>query len=851
MLTKRDFRQYIGAVMGLALFGVALFVIHHKLSHYHYRDIAGQLALLPRARLLAAMALTILDYLVLTGYDWLALRYIKHPLRYGRIAFASFVGYAFSHNMTFVGGGAIRYRIYSMLGVSAANVAALVAFCAVTFWLGFFSTGSVVFLFSSEQVPAALHLPFVSVRPIGAVFLAFVAGYVALSIVKKTALRIRGWEFAMPSAVLAWSQIIIASLDWFLAGAVLFVLLPTDGQLDYFRFMPLFLLAQIVGVLSYVPGGLGVFETAVILLLSPFYETSAIVSSLLVYRLVYYLIPFGFASMLLASLEFLLNRRLFTRMASGFGKAAAAIMPNILAVTTFVSGVVLLFSGALPAEKGRMEWLWDLLPLPAIEFSHFLGSLTGACLLILARAIQRKVDAAYHLTIAMLVGGIVFSLLKGLDYEEAIILAVMLLMLLPCRASFYRKSSIVAGRLTSGWVIAAVVAVLCSIWLGLFSYKHVEYGNDLWWRFSIHADAPRFLRGSAGAVSVMLLLAISRLMRGSARPRQEILADHVEQVSSIVAASRNTYAYLAMLGDKRFVFNDNRSGFIMFGIEGRSWVTMGDPVGPEQEWDDLLWRFRELCDEHDAWPVFYQIAQDNLPLYLQFGMKFLKLGEEARVDLGTFSLEGGERKGLRYSHNKLIKDGYTFEIVPAEGVDAIMATLQDISDGWLEHKNTREKRFSLGRFEPEYIRRTPVAAVKANGQIVAFANVWQGAEKYELSIDLMRHLPSADGGIMDYLFAEMMLWGKKEGFAWFNMGMSPLSGLQEGALSPLWERTGAFLFRYSEHFYNFQGLRQYKEKFGPVWEPKYLATRGGLMLPRILANVASLISGGPKGIVAK
>jgi len=837
--------------MGLTLFGVALFVIHHKLSHYHYRDIAGQFALLPRSHLIAALVLTILDYLVLTGYDWLALRYIKHPIKYGRTAFASFLGYAFSHNMTFVGGGAIRYRIYSMLGVSAANVAALVAFCAMTFWLGFFATGSAVFLFSSEHVPAALHLPFVSVRPIGVVFLVVVAGYVVLSIIKKTPLRIRGWEFELPSPVLAWSQIIIASIDWLLAGMVLFVLLPAGGQLDYFRFMPFFLLAQIVGVLSYVPGGLGVFETAIILLLSPFYEPSAIVSSLLVYRLVYYLIPFGFASMLLAGLEFLLNRHLFTRLASGFGKAAAAIMPNILAVTTFVSGVILLFSGALPAARGRMVWLRDLLPLPAIEFSHFLGSLTGAGLLILARAIQRKVDAAYHLTAALLMGGIVLSMLKGLDYEEAIILLVMLLVLLPCRTSFYRKSSVLAGRLTSGWALLAVVVVLCSVWLGIFSYKHVEYSHDLWWKFSIHADAPRFLRGSAGAVSVMLLFAISRLIRGSPYPQQSGPTEAAQEVGSIVAASHRTYAYLALLGDKRFVFNEARSGFIMFGIEGRSWVTMGDPVGPQQQWDDLLWRFRELCDEYDACPVFYQIDQDNLPLYLQFGMKFLKLGEEARVDLGAFSLEGGERKGLRYSHNKLIKDGYTFEIVPAEGVDAIMATLKEISDGWLEDKHTREKRFSLGRFEPEYIRRVPVAVVKANGRIVAFANVWQGAEKYELSIDLMRHLPSSEGGIMDYLFAELMLWGKKEGFKWFNMGMAPLSGLQEGVLSPLWERTGAFLFRYGEHFYNFQGLRQYKEKFGPVWEPKYLATRGGLMLPRILANVASLISGGPKGIVAK
>jgi len=848
---KRGLHHYVVAVLSLLLFAAALLVIHHKLNRYNYHDITMQLALLPSRRLAAAMLLTILDYLTLTAYDWLALRYIKHPIKYTKTAMASFVGYAFSHNMTILGGSAVRYRIYSMLGVSAGKVATLVAFCMITFWLGFFTTGSVVFLLSSEHVPDALHLPFVTVRPIGVLFGIMVIAYVVLGAVKKTPVRIRGREFVMPPATLIWSQIVVASVDWLLAGAVLFVLLPAGGQINYLQFMPLFLLAQVAGLLSYIPGGLGVFDTAIILLLSPFHEPASIISSLLAYRLIYYLIPFGLASLLLVAMEFLLRRGLLTRLASGFGKIAGAIMPNVLAVMTFVSGVVLLVSGALPAEKGRIGWLRDFLPLPAIEFSHFLGSLAGAGLLILARAIQRKVDAAYHLTVALLIAGVVFSMLKGLDYEEAIILLVILLMLLPCRSSFYRKSSVLAGRLTSGWVILAVIAVLCSVWLGLFSYKHVEYGHDLWWKFAFNADAPRFLRGSAGAVSVILLLVIARLLRSRAYPMKEMLVDHQDQLNRIVAESKKTSANLALLGDKQFVFNDARNSFIMFGIEGRSWVAMGDPVGPEEDWDDLLWQFRELCDEHDGWPVFYQIDQANLPLYLQFGMKFFKLGEEAKVDLEKFSLEGGEHKGLRYTHNKLVKNGYTFEIIQPGQVDAIMNTLKEISDGWLDERHAREKRFSLGCFKPDYIRRTPVAVVKSNGRIVAFANVWAGAGKYEMSIDLMRHLSSAEGGIMDYLFVELMLWGKNEAFKWFNMGMAPLSGLQTGTLAPLWERTGAFIFRYGEHFYNFQGLRQYKEKFSPVWEPKYLATRGGLMLPRILANVASLISGGPIGIVTK
>lgn len=152
---------------------------------------------------------------------------------------------------------------------------------------------------------------------------------------------------------------------------------------------------------------------------------------------------------------------------------------------------------------------------------------------------------------------------------------------------------------------------------------------------------------------------------------------------------------------------------------------------------------------------------------------------------------------------------------------------------------------------PAYIARCPVAVVQKGDEIVAFANMWSAAGNEELSIDLMRHLPSCPETIMDYLFAKIMLWGAGEGYQWFNLGMAPLSGLDENALAPFWSKAGTLVFRHGEHFYNFQGLRQYKEKFTPEWHPKYLACRGGLALPRILANLTALISGGLSGIVTK
>lgn len=240
-----------------------------------------------------------------------------------------------------------------------------------------------------------------------------------------------------------------------------------------------------------------------------------------------------------------------------------------------------------------------------------------------------------------------------------------------------------------------------------------------------------------------------------------------------------------------------------------------------------------------------------LHVYLDMGLTLFKLGERASVPLVEFSLEGSERRSLRYIHRRLERDGCIFEVLPASGLPELLPELRRISDGWLQEKNTREKGFSLGQFDEGYLRNFPVAVVRQQGKIVAFANLWTGADQQELSLDLMRFGPQAPRGVMEYLFVSLMLWGKDQGYQSFDLGMAPLSGLENRPFAPLWQRIGAVVFRHGEHFYNFEGLREYKQKFNPIWEPRYLACPGGLALPHILLNVATLISGGIKGVFAK
>ena len=182
---------------------------------------------------------------------------------------------------------------------------------------------------------------------------------------------------------------------------------------------------------------------------------------------------------------------------------------------------------------------------------------------------------------------------------------------------------------------------------------------------------------------------------------------------------------------------------------------------------------------------------------------------------------------------------------------ARLPRLRAVSDAWLAQKRVAEKGFSLGFFAEDYLRRFPVGVIERDGVIEAFANVWPGGAHVELSMDLMRFTAEAPKSAMDALLTHLMLWGRAEGFQRFSLGMAPLSGFERSPVAALWPRAGGFLYEHGEAVYGFQGLRAFKEKFDPEWVPRYLACRGGLALPRVLADVSALIAGGYRRILMK
>jgi phosphatidylglycerol lysyltransferase len=276
-----------------------------------------------------------------------------------------------------------------------------------------------------------------------------------------------------------------------------------------------------------------------------------------------------------------------------------------------------------------------------------------------------------------------------------------------------------------------------------------------------------------------------------------------------------------------------------------------DPVGPQSEWPELVWRFLEMAREQGGRASFYQVRPQTLPVYLDAGLRAFKLGEYAYVPLPDFSLKGKARSDLRQALNRGEREGMHLDVLPAPVAPDMLAELRAVSQSWLMEHATAEKSFSLGSFTDDYVQRLPIATVRIGTRLIAFATLMTTGSRFEAGVDLMRHVPGAPNGTMDFLFARLLLHFQSEGFQRFGLGMAPLSGMADHPLATRWHRLGRLLFAHGENFYNFQGLRAFKEKFAPEWEARYLAAPGGLAPLFVLADVAALISGGLRGVISK
>ena len=833
----------VGAVVAVA--ALAFAALHGLLHEVHWRDVRHAFRAIGLWQIAGALALTIGSYVMLTLYDVLALRIIGRPLPYRTAALASFTSYTLSHNLGFalLTGGSARYRVYSAAGLDTADIVKVVATASLTFWSGVVvMAGAALALHAGGLELAGVTIPASVQRGIGIAILIVTLGVLAMLRGPAREVKLWHWRLRCPSLPQALAMIATSAIDLALASAALLILVPGAGLHAFPAFFLGYALAIIAALVTHVPGGVGVFE-AVMLAVLPDTDPSHVLAALILYRLIYYVFPLLVAGALLAIHE---RRQLRKPLAAirAVGLAMHGLAPTFLAALVFVGGVVLLVSGSLPAIHARLRDLHAFIPLPFVEASHIAASLAGTALLLIAPALYRRLDAAFHLCRTLLLAGALFSLVKGVDYEEAMILLIIAGLLQLSRTAFYRKTAL-TSTLSTRALLSVAVAVALATWIGFFAFKNVPYQDDLWWEFAWRGDASRFLRASFAAAVALTCVAVTQWF-GYAQPKREEHAPDTELPRLPLAHANRTDALLAYAGDKRFLRSESGQTLLMYQVQGQSWIVMGDPVGPAEEWGDLLWEIREMADAAQGRLLLYQISTDALPIAIDLGLQLVKYGEEARVALPGFTMEGSEKRSLRHSERRAAREGASFEIVPAAQVPALMAELRTVSDAWLHDKGQSEKAFSVGRFDPAYLSRFDCALVRQHGRIVAFANIWATENREELSVDLMRHLAEMPYGTMDFLFVQLMQWGRDQGYRWFNLGMAPLSGIESRRLAPMWARIGALLYRHGDAFYGFEGLRAYKDKFSPVWTARYIGAPPGLGLARGMIDLQTLVGVGSR-----
>jgi phosphatidylglycerol lysyltransferase len=528
---------------------------------------------------------------------------------------------------------------------------------------------------------------------------------------------------------------------------------------------------------------------------------------------------------------------------------------------TALVGVVNLLSAVTPSLPERNHWLKQFLPFEISQGGHIFAALTGFILLTLATNLLRRKKAAWLLTIGLLIISIVSHLLKGWDYEEGILCGILLIQLVFMRHIFTAKSdrpSIARGvRILIGAVLFTLAYGTIGFYLLDNKFSHnfslptailqtlaMFFTEDNWGlepktRFAIFfANSIYIIAASTISFAVLMLLQPVFL------PDPATLEEAQKAQAIVEEYGHSSLAVFTLLSDKNYYFSPSGQSMIAYVPKGRGAIALGDPIGPIADRQETIIGFQQFCLRNDWYPAFYQTLPDDLELYKSLGFQAIKIGEEAIINLKTFTLQGKAGKNFRPSINRLTKLGYRIQFYQPPITNDLLHQLKPVSDEWLKMVQGSEKQFSLGWFDETYLRHYQIAVVyNCEGKIVAFANIVPGFQLNEVTIDLMRHRPSIENGTMDFLFVSMLQYFKEQGCEGFNFGLSALAGVGKTRESQRLERVLRYLYQHLNRFYNFKGLHAYKDKFRPQWESRYLVYPSFTALPDVVVALIRADSG--------
>ncbi|MBS4219875.1 bifunctional lysylphosphatidylglycerol flippase/synthetase MprF [Bacillus sp. FJAT-49711] len=640
----------------------------------------------------------------------------------------------------------------------------------------------------------------------------------------------------------AGKLVIASALEW---AAVFFVIWYLTHLLHIpvplSSLIPIFVIASCAGIVSMIPGGIGSFDLVFLWGMQIFgILDEKVLFLLILYRLGYFILPFLFAVILFIKEYWDKWNRSWNDLPNIFFQRVSHIS---LTVLIFISGLILLLSAAVPGVLYRLKIAEGFLSQPIMQISHQMTVAAGFILLGLCRGIEYKVKRAYYLSILVLSFAAIFSVLKGIDYEETIFLLIVAALLFMSKKRFYRESYVITWGKGLFDITVVLIITAMYIFIGYMNLPTSKFNIPARLRPLVITDYyDLFYSGIIGIVIAAFILVLGYFIRKPklivnepSTHQEEKIMEHIKKHTGTVLS------HLIFLHDKFVFWNKKETVLFSYQTYADKIIILGDPVGIREDFPSAIEEFLESADRFGYRLVFYEASNKVIPHLHEYGFDFFKLGEEAFVDLDEFALTGKKMKGKRAIKNKFEKGGYWTELIDPPFQTELLQQLKEVSDKWLHGRS--EKGFSLGYYDEHYLSMSKVIVVRGEEGIIGFASIMpMYDDEKTISIDLMRFIPDAPSGTMDYIFICLFEWAKESGYRTFNLGMAPLSNVGQSKFSFLSERMAAQLFLHGHFLYHFKGLRNFKEKYADKWEPKYLAYRKKSSLTFTMAQVTLLIS---------
>ena len=524
----------------------------------------------------------------------------------------------------------------------------------------------------------------------------------------------------------------------------------------------------------------------------------------------------------------------------------------IVTIVTLGSGLLNFLSVMGSNLPERAAWLKEVFPIAFLHLSRFLTLLIGFALIISSINIYKRKKRAFQIVFFLTGLSCFFHLSEGFGQIETLLSLTLLGLLIGAKKNFTVKSNLPELR----WeIIRFVIAITLALVYGVAGFwllDERDFGINFTLPDAIHRTLlflsligdPRIAPHTRSAhwfLESLYLITITAIgysvfalfrpviYQFRTLPRERALAAEIA-----AEYGRSGLDFFKLWPDKSYFFSHSQRCFLAYRVARNFAIVCSDPVGPEEEIEETISRFSDFCAENDWGLGFYQTLPDFLPIYRRVGFKKLKIGDVAIVNLREFTLAGKMMKKIRNKLIQLEKSGLRIIRYDPPLPEKILSHAEEVSEEWLGLPGRQERGFSVGRFELNYIRATPLFTVTdEDGRMLAFANIVPSHRRGEATIDLMRHRPDAPNGTMDYLFVKLFFYNREQGFQRFNLGLAPMAGFNEKEEASAAEKAVHFFFQHLNFLFSFTGIRYYKAKFASSWEPRYMIYSNVLDLPKL------------------